>query len=166
MNLNLPRIEKGDLVGGLSAAIITLPMSIAYGVAAFSALGPEFRPHAALFGLNAAIIAGLFAALFGGTPTQISGPKAPLTLIITTVVASLAIDPLLLSFPLDQNWIVVGLASCCVMIGGITQVVFGTVGLGNLVKYIPYPVVAGLGFAVSKLTNSRKRTPVAGSQNE
>jgi SulP family sulfate permease len=148
-------IQKGDVVGGLSAAIITLPMSIAYGVAAFAALGPEFRPHAALFGLNAAIIAGLFAALFGGTPTQISGPKAPLTLIITTVVASLAIDPLLLGFPLDHNWIVVGLASACVIIGGITQIVFGAVGLGNLVKYIPYPVVAGFmnGIAILLIWN-------------
>jgi SulP family sulfate permease len=147
--------QKGDVAGGLSAAIITLPMSIAYGVAAFSALGPEFRPHAALFGLNAAIIAGFFAALLGGTPTQISGPKAPLTLIITSMVASLTIDPVLLNLPIDRNWIVIGLASACVIIGGITQVVFGVVGLGNLVKYIPYPVVAGFmnGIAILLIWN-------------
>jgi len=148
-------IQKGDVAGGLSAAIITLPMSVAYGVAAFSALGPEFRPHAALFGLNAAIIAGFFAALLGGTPSQISGPMAPLTLIITTVVASLAIDPVLLNLSADHKWMVVGLASACVMIGGITQVVFGVVGLGNLVKYIPYPVVAGFmnGIAILLIWN-------------
>lgn len=143
------------MVGGMSAAIVTLPMSIAYGVAAFSALGPEFRPHAALFGLNAAIIAGIFAALLGGTPAQISGPKAPLTLIITTVVASLAADPVLLNLPLDHNWLIVSLASVCVMIGGLTQVIFGVVGLGNLVKYIPYPVVAGFmnGIAILLIWN-------------
>ncbi len=130
-------------------------MSIAYGVAAFSALGPEFRPHAALFGLNAAIIAGFFAALLGGTPTQISGPKAPLTLIMTTVVASLAADPLLHNLPLDHTWIVVSLASVCVIIGGVTQVVSGVVGLGNIVKYIPYPVVAGFmnGIAILLIWN-------------
>ena len=148
-------IQKGDLVGGLSAAIITLPMSIAYGVTAFSILGPDFRPHAALIGLNSAIIGGFFAAMLGGTPTQISGPKGPLTLITTTVVVSLATDPLLVNLPSDQNWILVGLASVCVIIGGITQVVSGLVGMGNLVKYIPYPVVAGFmnGIAILLIWN-------------
>ncbi|MBC2712498.1 MAG: SLC26A/SulP transporter family protein [Desulfosarcina sp.] len=134
---------KGDLIGGLSAAIITLPMSIAYGTVAFSALGPDFRPHAALIGLNTAIIGGFFAALLGGVPTQISGPKAPLTLIMTTVVAGLAADPILQNLPFGKEWIVLGLASLCVAVGGITQVLSGALGLGNIVKYIPYPVVSG-----------------------
>ncbi|WP_372682098.1 SLC26A/SulP transporter family protein [Desulfosarcina sp.] len=134
---------KGDWVGGLSAAIITLPMSIAYGIAAFSALGPDFRPHAALIGLNAAIIGGFVAALLGGVPTQISGPKAPLTLIMTTVVASLAAEPILHELSTGREWVVLGLASLCVAVGGITQVLSGWLGMGNVVKYIPYPVVSG-----------------------
>ena len=60
------RMGKGDLMGGLLAAIITLPMSIAYGIAAFSALGPDFKPHAALIGLNAAIVGGFVAAFWVG----------------------------------------------------------------------------------------------------
>lgn len=149
------RIGKGDLMGGLSAAIITLPMSIAYGIAAFSALGPEFRPHAALIGLNAAIVGGFVAALLGGVPTQISGPKAPLTLIMTTVVASLAADPILQNLSTGKEWIVLGLASLCVAVGGITQVLSGRLGMGNIVKYIPYPVVSGFmnGIAILLIWN-------------
>lgn len=141
-NAMLP-IEKGDWIGGLSAAIITLPMSIAYGIAAFATLGPDFRPHAALIGLNAAIVGGFFAALLGGTPAQISGPKATLTLFMTTVVAGLAADPILQGLPPGKEWIILGLASLCVAVGGITQVLSGRLGLGNIVKYIPYPVVSG-----------------------
>jgi SulP family sulfate permease len=158
-------IARGDMAGGFSAAIITLPMSIAYGVAAFSALGPEFRPHAALFGLNAAIIAGFFAALLGGTPAQISGPKAPLTLIMTTVVGSLAADPLWHNLPMDHNWIVVSLASVCVIIGGVTQLISGLIGLGNIVKYIPYPVVAGFMNGIAILLIWNQLPPFLGFEN-
>ena len=83
---------KRDFSGALSAAIITLPMAVAYGVTAFDSLGPAFRPQAALIGLNAAIVGGFFAALCGGTPAQISGPKAPLTLLLIFVVGTLSAD--------------------------------------------------------------------------
>ena len=62
---------KREFSGALSAAIITLPMAVAYGVTAFDSLGPAFRPQAALIGLNAAIFGGFLAALCGGTPVQI-----------------------------------------------------------------------------------------------
>ena len=159
-------IEKGDWIGGLSAAIITLPMSIAYGIAAFAALGPEFRPHAALIGLNAAIIGGFFAALLGGTPTQISGPKAPLTLIMTTVVAGLAADPILQSLPSGKQGIVLGLASLCVAVGGVTQVISGRLGLGNIVKYIPYPVVSGFMNGIAILLVWNQLPPFLGLKGE
>ena len=83
---------KREFSGALSAAIITLPMAVAYGVTAFDSLGPAFRPQAALIGLNAAIFGGFLAALCGGTPAQISGPKAPLTLILTFVVGTLSAE--------------------------------------------------------------------------
>jgi sulfate permease, SulP family len=109
---------KHEFSGALSAAIITLPMAVAYGVTAFDSLGPAFRPQAALIGLNAAIFGGFLAALCGGTPAQISGPKAPLTLILTFVVATLSAEA---GIPQDlpgREMIIVGLASVCVMIGG------------------------------------------------
>lgn len=77
----------GDLSGALSAAIITLPMSIGYGIIAYSPLGMDFAPAAALLGIYSAVLCCFVSALLGGTPIQISGPKAPLTLALGAVVA-------------------------------------------------------------------------------
>ncbi len=59
---------KGDFNGAISAAIITLPMSIGYGVTAFAPLGSEFAPQAAIVGLNAAIIGGFLRPCWGARP--------------------------------------------------------------------------------------------------
>ena len=155
---------KREFSGALSAAIITLPMAVAYGVTAFDSLGPAFRPQAALIGLNAAIIGGFFAALCGGTPAQISGPKAPLTLILTFVVGTLTAD---VGIPADlsnRDMIIVGLASACVMIGGISQLLFGTLKLGNVVKYVPHPVVAGFMNGIAVLLIWKQLNPFMGIQ--
>ena len=71
---------RGDLFGGLTAAIIALPMALAFGVA--SGAGPAA-------GLYGAVLVGLFASLFGGTPTLISEPTGPMTVVMTAVIANL-----------------------------------------------------------------------------
>jgi len=71
---------KGDLMGGITAGIVALPLALAFGVS--SGLGPSA-------GLYGAIFVGFFAALFGGTNTQISGPTAPMTAISMVVVAGI-----------------------------------------------------------------------------
>ena len=134
---------KDEFKGALSAAIITLPMAIAYGITAFAALGPEFRPSAALIGVNAALFGGFFAALLGGAPVQISGPKAPLTLITTTLVVGLAADLAAAGDALRAGEAIVALVSMTVMIGGAVQLLMAWLGIGSVVKYIPHPVVAG-----------------------
>ena len=70
------RNVKGDLFGGITAAVVALPLALAFGVS--SGAGP-------IAGLYGAIIVGFFAALFGGTPSQISGPTGPMTVVIATV---------------------------------------------------------------------------------
>jgi sulfate permease, SulP family len=134
---------KGDFRGAISAAIISLPMSIGYGITAFAPLGIDFIPYAAIIGLHAAIIGGFFAALFGGTPFQISGPKAPLTLLLATVVAGLAASSEIPTTVVHRQMLIVALASFCVLVGGISQLIFGYFRMGSIVKCIPYPVVAG-----------------------
>lgn len=133
---------KNDLFGATAAAIISLPMAIGYGVTVFAPLGPEFVPQAALIGLNAAIIGGFFAALLGGTPGQVSGPQASLTMVLSTVVSQLLLAAALPPEVADKNLVVVGLVSFCVLIGGLAQVLMGVFRLGNLIKYIPHPVLA------------------------
>jgi len=67
---------RGDIFGGLTASVIALPLAIAFGVLAFSPLGPEYRSAGALAGLYGAIFSGFFAAVFGGTPSQVTGQRA------------------------------------------------------------------------------------------
>ncbi|MEM9156170.1 MAG: SulP family inorganic anion transporter, partial [Cyanobacteria bacterium P01_F01_bin.33] len=71
---------RGDVFGGLTAAVIALPMALTFGVA--SGAG-------AAAGLRGAVLVGLFAALFGGTPTLISEPTGPMTVVMTAVIANL-----------------------------------------------------------------------------
>ncbi|NET91478.1 MAG: SulP family inorganic anion transporter, partial [Kamptonema sp. SIO1D9] len=111
--------------GGLTAAVIALPMALAFGVA--SGAG-------AAAGLWGAVLVGFFAALFGGTPTLISEPTGPMTVIMTAVIASLtAADP-------DNG---LAMAFTVVMMAGVFQIIFGVLRLGKYVTLMPYTVVSG-----------------------
>ncbi len=111
---------KENLLGGMTAAIIALPLGLAFGVA--SGLG-------ATAGIYGAIILGFFASLFGGTPTQISGPTGPMTVVTAAAVISLNSD--------------INLIVTTILLAGIIQILFGVLKIGKFVQYIPYPVISG-----------------------
>ncbi|MGD8783421.1 MAG: SulP family inorganic anion transporter [Thioalkalispiraceae bacterium] len=116
---------RGDIFGGVTAAVIALPMALAFGVA--SGAGAEA-------GLYGAILVGLFAALFGGSPTLISEPTGPMTVIFTAVIAKLvASDPV--------NGM--AMAFTVVVMAGMFQILFGVLRLGKYVTLMPYSVVSG-----------------------
>jgi SulP family sulfate permease len=116
---------KGDLFGGVTAAIVALPLALAFGVA--SGAG-------AAAGLWGAVLVGLFAALFGGTPTLISEPTGPMTVVMTAVIASLtARNP--------ENGL--AMAFTVVMLAGVFQIVFGLLKLGRYITQMPYTVISG-----------------------
>jgi SulP family sulfate permease len=116
---------RGDVFGGVTAAVIALPMALAFGVA--SGAGPEA-------GLYGAVLVGFFAALFGGTPTLISEPTGPMTVVMTAVIAKLtASDP--------ENGL--AMAFTVVMMAGIIQLIFGFLKLGRYVTLMPYTVISG-----------------------
>jgi len=116
---------RGDLFGGVTAAIIALPMALAFGVA--SGAGPAA-------GLYGAVLVGLFAALFGGTPTLISEPTGPMTVVMTAVIANLiAANP-------EQG---MAMAFTVVMMAGVFQILFGALKLGHYVTMMPYTVISG-----------------------
>ncbi|MCB1736558.1 MAG: SulP family inorganic anion transporter [Gammaproteobacteria bacterium] len=116
---------RGDLFGGVTAAIIALPMALAFGVA--SGAGPAA-------GLYGAVLVGLFAALFGATPTLISEPTGPMTVVMTAVIAQLIVaNP-------DQG---MAMAFTVVMMAGLFQILFGVLKLGRYVTMMPYTVVSG-----------------------
>ncbi len=116
---------RGDLFGGVTAAVIALPMALAFGVA--SGAGPAA-------GLYGAMLVGLFAALFGSTPTLISEPTGPMTVVMTAVIAALiAANP-------EQG---MAMAFTVVMMAGFFQIIFGLLRLGHYVTMMPYTVVSG-----------------------
>ena len=116
---------KGDLFGGLTAAVVALPMALAFGVA--SGAGPEA-------GLWSAVLIGLFAALFGGTPTLISEPTGPMTVVMTAVIANLtASNP-------TQG---MAMAFTVVMLAGVFQILLGALRLGRYITQMPYTVISG-----------------------
>jgi SulP family sulfate permease len=119
------RNVKGDIFGGVTAAIIALPMALTFGVA--SGAG-------ASAGLWGAILIGFFAALFGGTPTLISEPTGPMTVVMTAIIAKLTVaDP--------ENGL--AMAFTVVMLAGIFQILFGFLKLGRYVTLMPYTVISG-----------------------
>lgn len=114
---NLP----GDVFGGITSAVVMLPMALAFGVA--SGLGP-------VAGLYGAIAVGFFAAVFGGTPSQISGPTGPMTVAMAAVVALYAGENLAIAFTI-------------VMLGGLLQMSLGFLRVGTFVSFTPYSVISG-----------------------
>lgn len=127
----------GDLWGGLAAMLVAIPSSIAYGVIAFSPLGPDFVAHGAAAGLLGAVALGLVAPALGGAPRLITAPCAPAAAVMGALAADLvaggAHDP-------SRALLLMTLAA---LLSGGLQVLFGSLGGGKLIKYIPYPVVAG-----------------------
>ena len=119
------RNPRGDIFGGITAAVIALPMALAFGVA--SGAGAEA-------GLYGAILVGLFAALFGGSPTLISEPTGPMTVVFTAVIAKL-----IASDPVNGT----AMAFTVVVMAGIFQILFGILRLGKYVTLMPYTVVSG-----------------------
>lgn len=138
---------KGDAFGGITAGIVALPLALAFGVS--SGLGPSA-------GLYGAIFLSFFAALFGGTNTQISGPTAPMTAVSMVVIAGIiaandgdvekALPAILIVFVLT----------------GLIQVGLGFLGLGVYIKYIPYPVVSGFMTAIGVIILITQFLPALG----
>ena len=124
---------RGDAFGGITAGIVALPLALAFGVS--SGLGPSA-------GLYGAIFISFFAALFGGTNTQISGPTAPMTAISMVIIASI-----IATNDGDVNKALPVILTVF-LLAGLMQIGLGTIGLGKYIRYIPYPVVSGFMTAI------------------
>ncbi len=137
---------KGDFTGGLVAGVVALPLALAFGVQ--SGMG-------ATAGLYGAIAVGIFAALFGGTATQASGPTGPMTVVAATLVAA-AIE---LTGSLESAMSIILLSF---LLGGLFQVIFGFLNIASYVKYFPYPVVSGFMSGVGLIIVILQIFPFAG----
>lgn len=111
---------RGDIMGGVTTGVVALPLALAFGEA--SGAGP-------IAGLYGAIIVGFFAALFGGTGANVSGPTGPMIVVFAGVFASLSGDP--------------SLVFLAVILAGLLQILLGVLKFGRYIKLVPYPVVSG-----------------------
>lgn len=137
---------KGDFTGGLVAGVVALPLALAFGVQ--SGMG-------ATAGLYGAIAVGVFAAMFGGTKTQASGPTGPMTVVSATLVA-VAIE---MTGSLESAMPIILLTF---LLGGLFQVIFGFLNIASYVKYFPYPVVSGFMSGVGLIIVILQLFPFAG----
>ncbi|WP_420320733.1 SulP family inorganic anion transporter [Flagellimonas sp.] len=138
---------RGDLFGGITAGIVALPLALAFGVS--SGLGPSA-------GLYGAIFISFFAALFGGTNTQISGPTAPMTAVSMVIIAGiLAVNDGDVAKALP-------IILAVFLLAGLMQIGLGLIGLGKYIKYIPYPVVSGFMTAIGVIILVTQILPAVG----
>ncbi len=133
---------KGDIFGGITAGIVALPLALAFGIQAFGVISVDDVPNigaiGALAGLTGAIMIGFFASLFGGTPSQISGPTGPMTVISATLISGVWAS----SQPGNISTVIVSMSVAAILCG-LFQILFGILKIGKYIRYIPYPVLSG-----------------------
>lgn len=115
-----------DFIASLSVAIVALPLSLAIAIA--SNLPPER-------GLFTAIVAGFLISFFGGTRHQIGGPTAAFIVTVALVAMKHGYDGLVLA----------------TLMAGIILIVMSFVRAGELIKFIPYPVITGFTSGIALL---------------
>jgi SulP family sulfate permease len=135
---------RGDVFGGVTTAVISLPLALAFGVA--SGAGAQA-------GLYGAVFVGLLAALFGGTRTLISEPTGPMTVVMTAVITTLiAADP-------EDG---LAMAFAVVVVAGLTQILFGLFRLGRYITLMPYSVISGFMSGIGVLLILMQLGPLTG----
>jgi len=128
--------HSGDFWGGLAAMMVALPAAIAFGVTVYSAIAPHYAAFGALSGVLGAMALGLVAPTFGGTDRLISAPCAPAAAVLSAFAIEVARQGVAPSS-------IVLMMTVLGILTGVLQILIGFLGVGRLIKYIPYPVVSG-----------------------
>ena len=147
---------KGDLFGGVTAGIVALPLALAFGIQAFGAVEGG-ASLGAYVGLTGAMLLGFFAALFGGTHSQISGPTGPMTVITATLVGGVAGTATGGNF----STVLITMALAAIFCG-LFQILFGLIKIGKYVRYIPYPVLSGFMSGIGVIIILQQLYPLVG----
>lgn len=138
---------RGDIFGGITAAVVALPLALAFGVS--SGIG-------AINGLYGAIATGFLAALFGGTPSQITGPTGPMTVVVTSVFLQIsAAHP-------DDPAKAFAITLTVILLGGLFQILLGILRLGQYITLISYTVISGFMSGIGVIIILIELGPLAG----
>lgn len=151
---------KGDIFGGVTAGIVALPLALAFGIQAFGGIDdPAASSMGALAGLVGATLLGFFASLFGGTPSQISGPTGPMTVITASLISGAWASS-------QGNFSAVLIAmSLAGIFCGLFQILFGLIRIGKYVRYIPYPVLSGFMSGIGVIIILQQIYPLIGMKS-
>lgn len=122
--------------GGLAAMLVALPAAIAFGVLVYSSISPQMIGEGAFVGIMGAAALGLTAPLFGRTPALISAPCAP----AAAILSALAVDLIGQGIEIGR---ISGLLALTALFAALLQILYGLLKGGQLIKYIPFPVVSG-----------------------
>ncbi|MBU1412465.1 cyclic nucleotide-binding protein, partial [Myxococcota bacterium] len=155
---HLKRNLKGDFFGGLAATLVALPSAIAFGLIIFAPLGVEYSARGAIGGILGCIAIGFLAPLLGGTARLVSAPCAPAAAVLSVFVMEMVRrdnSPSALA-------LVPAYLSVVILISAGLQVLAGTLKGGRIIKYIPYPVVAGYLSGVGLLIFTAQLPKLAG----
>jgi sulfate permease, SulP family len=161
---------KGDIAGGVSAGLLTIPVSMGYGILALQPLGGGYVSYGVIAGLLSAIVVLLVGALLGGSPGLMYTPRSVVTLILAAVVLEGVVrGPAAVAAHGDVHRTLT-LVFFIVVAAGLFQALFGALRLGSLIRYIPSTVMAGFQNAVAiliivaqvdTLLGFRRHVPVA-----
>ena len=149
--LNFKNI-RGDILGGLTAAVVALPLALAFGETALGDGG-------AIYGLYGAVIVGFLAALFGGTPSQVSGPTGPMSVTVGALVISLTAGEAVSNLSASE---IAPLIMGAVIVGGLFQILFGVLRLGKYITLVPYSVVSGFMSGIGFIIIATQLGPLLG----
>ena len=149
--LNFKNI-RGDVLGGLTAAVVALPLALAFGETALGDGG-------AIYGLYGAVIVGFLAALFGGTPSQVSGPTGPMSVTVGALVISLTAGGAISNLSASE---MAPLIMGAVIVGGLFQILFGILRLGKYITLVPYSVVSGFMSGIGFIIIATQLGPLLG----
>ena len=149
--LNFKNI-RGDILGGLTAAVVALPLALAFGETALGDGG-------AIYGLYGAVIVGFLAALFGGTPSQVSGPTGPMSVTVGALVISLTAGGAISNLSAAE---IAPLIMGAVIVGGLFQILFGILRLGKYITLVPYSVVSGFMSGIGFIIIATQLGPLLG----
>ena len=138
-----------DILGGFAGSAVALPQAMGLGVVLFTGMGMD-ASAGAMAGLLGAAILSVVSGFFGATIGMISAPNGPVTMLLVGVFAGMSANGA------DSAEMVTAL-SAILILTGLFQLIFGAVGGGQLIKYIPNPVVAGLVTGIGLLMTKKRK---------
>jgi SulP family sulfate permease len=148
-----------DVIGALAGALTVVPIILSCGAVLYESMGSAWVTAGISAAFVAAVVAAIVAALSGGTPLHMNSPKTTHAAILSGLIASVAADPSFAAGNGSGSATLLLVASTALLVSGIVQTILGASRLGLLVKFIPYPVLAGFinGFAIQIILNQLPR---------